>query len=157
VATFNLLKNVNRHKLRFWGINNPHEVIEHTSISANFNVFLLCSNKMYSGLFLAECSVTVIVHLDMLQEFLMHILEEEGPDDKLFHQNGNIPISTRNLCTSYIANFRRNVLAGDGVTLGHLYRLTLLHSTYLTPCGLTLCRNISAWTHTAPSLDICKK
>jgi hypothetical protein len=44
---------------------------------------------MCSGLFLfAERTVTGIVYLDMLEEFLMPILEEQCPEDKLFQQDG---------------------------------------------------------------------
>jgi hypothetical protein len=40
---------------------------------------------------LAERTVTGIVYQDLLEEFHMPILEEEGPDDMLFQQSSTFP------------------------------------------------------------------
>jgi hypothetical protein len=44
---------------------------------------------MCSGLhFFAERTVTGIAHLDMLGKFVVRILEDGGPDNTLFQQDG---------------------------------------------------------------------
>jgi hypothetical protein len=51
--------------------------------------------------------VTGIVYLDRLDEFLLPVLEVEGPDDMLFQQEGGLHISTDFLNRK----FQRNGLA----------------------------------------------
>jgi hypothetical protein len=41
--------------------------------------------------FFAARTVSGIVHLDILEEFLMPILKEQGPNDMLFQQDGAPP------------------------------------------------------------------
>jgi hypothetical protein len=43
---------------------------------------------VFRPFFFAEHTVTGIVHLNMMEEVLMPILEEEGPNDMLFQQDG---------------------------------------------------------------------
>jgi hypothetical protein len=51
-------------------------------------VFCALSKQNVVGPFsFAERTVTGIVNLDMLEKFLMPILEEEGPTDMLFQQD----------------------------------------------------------------------
>jgi hypothetical protein len=50
-ATLNLSGNVNRHNLKIWGTNNPHEVTEHTRDSPKFNVFCTLSQQNVFGPF----------------------------------------------------------------------------------------------------------
>jgi hypothetical protein len=67
-ATLHLLEKVNRHNLRIWGSNNPHEVIEHLTDGPKLNVFCaLYKQNMFGLLFFAECSVTGTVYPDMLE------------------------------------------------------------------------------------------
>jgi hypothetical protein len=81
-ATFHLSGNVNRHNLRIWGSNNQYEVIEHKRGSPKLKVFCALSEEnVFGPIFFVESTVTGIVYLDMLEEFLMSILEEEGLDD----------------------------------------------------------------------------
>jgi hypothetical protein len=83
---------INRHNLRIWGSKNPHQVIKHTRDSPSLNVFCVLSKQnAFWPLSFAECTVSGIVYLDMLEEFLTPILEEEGPDDMLFQQDGALP------------------------------------------------------------------
>jgi hypothetical protein len=51
-------------------------------------MFCTLSKQIISGyFFFAERTVTGVVHQDMLEEFLMPILEEPSPDDMLFQQH----------------------------------------------------------------------
>jgi hypothetical protein len=86
-ATFLLQGNVNRHDLRLWGRNNPHEVTEHMRDSPKLNVFCaLSKQKVFETLSFDESSEPGTVYLDMLDESLMPILEEGGPEDILSHK-----------------------------------------------------------------------
>jgi hypothetical protein len=57
----------------------------------------------------------------------MPILEEEGLDDMLFHQDAAPPHFHKEI-TDFLnlASFQRNGLAGAGLSLGHLVHLTSL-------------------------------
>jgi hypothetical protein len=54
--------------------------------------FALSKQNMLGLIFFAESTVTGTVYLDM-EEFLVPILEEEGPDNMLFQQDGALPHS----------------------------------------------------------------
>jgi hypothetical protein len=74
---------VNRHNPRNWGSNSPHELIEHIW-SPELNMFGgLSELKVFGYFFFTEHTVTVILCLDMLEEFFMPLQEEEDPDDIL--------------------------------------------------------------------------
>jgi hypothetical protein len=91
-ATFHLSGNGNRHDLRIWGSNNPHKVKAHTTDSQKLNVSCtLFEQNVFGHFFFADCALTGIVHLNILEEFLMPILEEQGPDNLLFQQDGAPP------------------------------------------------------------------
>jgi hypothetical protein len=47
--------------------------------------------KVFGPFLFAEHTVTGIVCLDMLEKFLMPLLEGEGPDDILFQKDGMPP------------------------------------------------------------------
>jgi hypothetical protein len=55
--------------------------------TANNNIL----ENVFGSLFFAYRTVSSIVNVDMLKEFLMPILEEEGPDDMLFQHGGAPP------------------------------------------------------------------
>jgi hypothetical protein len=55
--------------------------------TASINNFLI----VFEPYFFAERTVTGIVYLDMLGEFLMPVLEEQCSDDMLFQQEGELP------------------------------------------------------------------
>ena len=70
-ATFHLSGKVNRHKVRIWGTENPHEIEEHARDSPKLNVFC-ASVKVYGPFFFAEPTVTGISYLDMLENYSCH-------------------------------------------------------------------------------------
>jgi hypothetical protein len=63
--------------LEFWGNNNLHTVIEFAGD---------CLKRLYPKRNYAKTIVTGVVHLDMLEEFLMLSLEAEGPNVMLFNK-----------------------------------------------------------------------
>ncbi|KAJ8879901.1 hypothetical protein PR048_020521 [Dryococelus australis] len=81
-ATFNTDGKVNRHNVRIWGQEHPHETTEHERASSEVNVF--CSVPKDTP------TVTGIPYLDMLTEWLFPQLEEAA-GDFIFQQDGAPP------------------------------------------------------------------
>lgn len=80
-AVFHLSGNVNRHNVRIWGTDNPHECVEHQRDSPKVNVFCAISpEKIYGPFFFLEPTVTGHVFLDMLQQWLLPQLDEDSAD-----------------------------------------------------------------------------
>jgi hypothetical protein len=80
-ATSHLSGRVNWHGLRIWGGENPRESFEHERDSSNVNVFAAMSReKLYGSFIFIERTVTGIIYLDMLREWLMPQLQEGIPD-----------------------------------------------------------------------------
>jgi len=51
-ATFHLSGKINRHNVRIWGTENPHETVEHVQDSPKLNVFYATrSVKVYGQIF----------------------------------------------------------------------------------------------------------
>jgi hypothetical protein len=61
-----------------------------------------------------------------VEEFLMPILEEEGPDDTLFQQDGAPPHFHKEVTDFFNRKFPEKWIAKGGLSLGHHVRLTLL-------------------------------
>ncbi|PNF23796.1 hypothetical protein B7P43_G16593 [Cryptotermes secundus] len=90
-ATFHLSGTVNRHNVRIWGTEHPHETVEHERDSPKVNVFCAVSqDKVYGPLFLEGNTVTGQTFLDMLQNWLFTSLQAES-HDLIFQQNGAPP------------------------------------------------------------------
>ncbi|PNF14729.1 hypothetical protein B7P43_G08933 [Cryptotermes secundus] len=67
-ATFHLSGTVNRHNVRIWGTEQPHETVEHERDSPNVNVFSAVSqDKVYGPFFFEGNIVTGQTYPDMLQ------------------------------------------------------------------------------------------
>lgn len=64
---------------------------EHTQDSPKVNVFFAPSKQVCWPFFFAKRTMTGCAYLDMLEEFLMPRLQEEGPNDIVFHQDGVPP------------------------------------------------------------------
>jgi hypothetical protein len=73
--------------MRIWRDSNPHAVIEGKIQRRNVNVFCAVSihTEVLGPFSLAELTVALVMYLDVLEEFLMSILEEAGPIHMLFH------------------------------------------------------------------------
>jgi hypothetical protein len=72
-------------------MENPHATVEHVRASPKVNVFCaVASRKVYGQFFFAEPTVTGIIYLDMLQQWLMTQLQEDS-EDFIFQQDGAPP------------------------------------------------------------------
>lgn len=90
-ATFHLCGTVNRHNVRIWGTNHPHETIEHQRDSPKVNVFCAVSqNKVYGPFFFEGNTVTGQTYLEMLQNWLFASLQADS-NDFVFQQDGAPP------------------------------------------------------------------
>ena len=94
---------VNRHNVRIWGTENPHETMEHVRDSPKVNVFYaISSSKVYGPFFFAESTVTGIIYLDMLQLWLMPQFQKDSED--LIFQQGAPPHFHFDVCAHHNAN-----------------------------------------------------
>jgi hypothetical protein len=74
-STFHVSGKVKIHNCRIWGSENPHVSPEHVRDNPKVNVFCAPSKeRVYCPSFM-EKAVTGIVHLDMLQQFLIPQLD----------------------------------------------------------------------------------
>jgi hypothetical protein len=86
-ATFHLSGKVNRHNVRIWGLQNPHTTLEHERDSPKDNVFCAISQtKVYGPFFFDENTVTGVTYLAMLQNWLLHQINEDS-EDFIFQQD----------------------------------------------------------------------
>jgi len=85
---------VNRHSGRIWGLQNPQEALEHERDSPKVNVFCaLWQTKVYGPFFFAENTVTGVMYLAMLQNWLLRQMSEDS-EDFIFQQDGAPHIGT---------------------------------------------------------------
>ncbi|PNF13977.1 hypothetical protein B7P43_G08668, partial [Cryptotermes secundus] len=86
-STFHVSGEVSTHNCRIWGSENPRVSLEHVHHSPKVNVFCALSKEsVYGPFFYMETTITGIVYLDMLQEFL---IQQEGRIH--FQQDGAPP------------------------------------------------------------------
>ncbi|PNF26044.1 hypothetical protein B7P43_G06350 [Cryptotermes secundus] len=91
-ATFHLCGKLNRHSVRIWGTR------QHVRDSPEANVFCAISKKnVYGPIFFAEPTVTVMIYLDMLEDWLMPQLNEDT-NDYLFQQDPTVSLITAKTC-----------------------------------------------------------
>ncbi|PNF24476.1 hypothetical protein B7P43_G06841 [Cryptotermes secundus] len=70
--TFHVSGKVDTHNCRIWSSENPPVSLEHVRDKAKLNVFCaLSKERVYGPFFFIETTITGIVYLDMLQEFLI--------------------------------------------------------------------------------------
>lgn len=81
-ATY-LSEHVIQHKVRIWMSSSPCAVAEGKIQRRKGNVFCAVSihTELFRPFWLAELTVTLVMYLDVLEEFIMTILEEEGPNE----------------------------------------------------------------------------
>jgi hypothetical protein len=76
-ATFHLSRKVNGYGVINWGIDQPHNTIQHVKNSAKVNIFCtLQTTKVYGSSIFAELTVTGDTYLDVLGTGLMPQLQE---------------------------------------------------------------------------------
>lgn len=90
-ATFHVSGKVNRHNVRIWGSENPHQTVEHERDSPKVNVFCAVSQtKVYGPHFFEENTVNGASYLAMLQNWLFPQLIADS-DNFIFQQDGAPP------------------------------------------------------------------
>jgi hypothetical protein len=89
-SSFHLSGKVNRHNVRIWGLENPHETLQHERDSPKVNVFCALSvRQVYGPFFFPEKTVNGIMYLRMLQNWLFPQLQDELQN--IFQQDGAPP------------------------------------------------------------------
>ena len=92
-STFHVSGLLNRHNLRIWGSENPHDTCELERDSPKLNVLLLCGimhYKIIGPFFFAEKSITAQTYLDVLAEYMSPQLEQYQ-SQVIFQQDGAPP------------------------------------------------------------------
>ena len=90
-ATFHISGKVNRQNVHIWGLQNPQEALEHERDSQKVNVFCaLSQTKVCGPFFFAENTVTGVMYLAMLQNWLLPQMSEDS-EDIIFQQDGAPP------------------------------------------------------------------
>jgi hypothetical protein len=115
-ATFHL-QHVNQYNVRISGTNNPHAVFEGTRENTSFNVFLLYLKIHSLSFFFAKRTVTGVVYVDILQEFLML---RRGSHWHSSPVRWSTCCFTLQLRTSWIKCYHENWLAEAGLQVSHL-------------------------------------
>ncbi|PNF39058.1 hypothetical protein B7P43_G04850, partial [Cryptotermes secundus] len=92
-STFHASAKVSTHNCRIWGSENPRVFLEHVRDSPKVNMFcVLSKERVYGPFFFMETTITGIVYLDMLQEFLIPQSDEDDQEGHIhFQQDGTPP------------------------------------------------------------------
>jgi hypothetical protein len=84
---------VNSHNCRIWGSDNPCVSLEHVRDSPKVNVFCSLSKEKEHGPFFMETTITGVLHLDKLKQFLVSHLDEDDQEGRIhFQQDGASPL-----------------------------------------------------------------
>jgi hypothetical protein len=91
---------VNAHNCRIWGSENPRVFLEHFHDSPKVNLFCaLSKERAYGPFFFIKITITGIVYLDTLQQFLIPQLDEDD-------QEGRIPFQQERAPPHYVGEVR---------------------------------------------------
>ena len=104
-ATFHLCAKVNRHNCRIWGTEkpSPSSCMEWIRDTPKVNVWLgMTRSKVYGPFFFAENTVTGVIYLDMLQQFLEPQLIQDGILDTVVFQQDGAPCHYAKICREYL-------------------------------------------------------
>jgi hypothetical protein len=86
-SSYHLSGKVNRHNVCIWGLENPHETLQHGRDSPKVNVFCAMSvRQVYVPFFFPEKTVNGIAYLRVLQNWLFPQLQ-----NIIFQQDGAPP------------------------------------------------------------------
>jgi hypothetical protein len=81
--------------------------------------------KVLAPFIFAECAVTGVVYLDVLEEFLLPIFDGEGPNDRLFIKTEHLRIFRLRFRRDFVdRRFSRKWIAEAALSLCHLVLLT---------------------------------
>ena len=91
-AMFHLSGKVSHNNVRIWGLENPHEIVQHERDSQKISVFSAVSvRKIYGPFFFEGNTVTGNSYLEMLQDWLFPQLNEDS-EDFISQQDGAPPL-----------------------------------------------------------------
>jgi hypothetical protein len=91
-STFHVSGQVNTHKCRIWGSKNPRASLAHVRDNPKVNVLCALSKEAVYGSFFMETTITNIVYLDMLRQFLIPQLDEDDQEGRIrFQQHRGTP------------------------------------------------------------------
>ena len=90
-ATFHTSGKVNKQNVRIWGLENPHDSVEHVRNSSKVTVFCAISKKHVHSPYFFDENVTGDNYLYMLQACLMDRLAADKAEDFIFQQDSAPP------------------------------------------------------------------
>jgi len=140
-------KYVNRHTVGIWESNSTPGVTESTRDNTKFDVYCALPPLLPNAF-----TVTNEAFRDVLEELLTMILEEKGPKDVLFQQDGgtNSAFSCCIPCRiSWIESLHTSGLAQVVLSHDHLILLTLHHFIYSSRGILKFCLLSTTANHSA--------
>ena len=90
-STFHVSGLLNRHNLRIWGSENPHDNCKLERDSPKLNVWCgIMHDKIIGPFLFAEKSITAQIYLDVLTKYVSPQLEHYQPQ-VIFQQDGAPP------------------------------------------------------------------
>ncbi|KFM65773.1 hypothetical protein X975_25152, partial [Stegodyphus mimosarum] len=114
-SSFHLSGIVNRHNVRIWGSENPHEYREAQRDSTKVNVWCgLMHDRVIGPFVFTEKTVSSVVYLDMLENFVFPQLEELQPH--VFLQQDGAPSHWGNIVRSSLNDHFTGRWIGRGGT-----------------------------------------
>ncbi|KFM65698.1 Transposable element Tcb2 transposase, partial [Stegodyphus mimosarum] len=114
-ASFHFSGIVNRRNVRIWGSENPHEYRQAQMDSPKVNVWCgLMHDRVIGPFFFTEKTVSSVVYLDMLENFVFPQLEELQPHVFL-QQNGAPPQRGTIVRSSLNDHFTRRWIGRGGL------------------------------------------
>jgi hypothetical protein len=100
-STFHVSSEVNIHNCNIWGSNNPRVSLEHVRYIPRVNVFCAFSKERVQGpFFFMQTTITDILYLDMLQQFLIPQLVEDYQEGRIHLQQNGLALITLEKCAS---------------------------------------------------------
>ena len=102
-AVFHLCGTVNRHNCRIWASERPSDFIEWEAFTPKVNVWIGVTNrKVYGPYFFDENTITSVVYLRMLSEFLVPELINDGTKDTVVFQQDGASAHSAIITRSYL-------------------------------------------------------
>ena len=91
-CTFRVSGHVNRHNVRIWARENPHEFVEHVRGSPKVNVWCgMAHDRIIGPFFFNEPTVNRFNYLDMIECYATPQILGEGNETAIFQQDGAPP------------------------------------------------------------------
>ena len=113
-ATFHVSGKLNKHNVRIWGSEHPHEIREFERDSPKVNVWcgIMC-NRAISPFFFHDTTITADVYLDLLTKYVAPQLIDSQPTI-IFQQDGAPPQWGLRVCQFLNETFSDRWIGRDG-------------------------------------------